>query len=61
MPVGRAGSILLAVLWLMLDFTVPPLIWPTVLATLLTVISGFIYLMDGIRQVQRGSTPAPNP
>ena len=41
-----------AVLWLMLDISYPPLIWPTIIAAVFTVVSGFIHLADGIRQIQ---------
>ena len=53
---GKTATVLqiVAVLWLMLDITTPPLIWPTVAAAALTVISGVIYLRDGLRQIQPG-------
>lgn len=44
-----------AVLWLMLDITMPPLLWPTILAAVLTIVSGVIYLVDGVRQTQQSS------
>jgi cardiolipin synthase (CMP-forming) len=43
-----------AVLWLMLDF--PRLIWPTAVAAAFTIVSGFLNLADGIRQVQASGT-----
>lgn len=41
-----------AVLWVMLDITWPPLIWPVSIASALTLISGIIYLVDGYGQVR---------
>jgi cardiolipin synthase (CMP-forming) len=38
------------VMWLMVDL--PHLIWPTVVAGAFTLVSGFINLVDGIRQAQ---------
>lgn len=51
---GKAATFcqIAAVLWLMLDVRLPPLIWPTAAAAALTAISGFIYLADGLRQIQ---------
>lgn len=39
-----------AVLWLMLN--IPWLIWPTIVAGAFTIVSGFLNLASGIRQVQ---------
>lgn len=51
---GKAATFcqIAAVLWLMLDVRMPALIWPTAVAAALTAISGFIYLADGLRQIQ---------
>lgn len=56
---GKAATFaqIAAVLWIMLDIQSPSLLWPTGLAGLLTATSGFIYLADGIRQVQRADRP----
>ncbi len=52
---GKVSTALqmVAVLWIAIDLRVPPLIWPTALAGLFTTVSGFIYLVDGLRQIQR--------
>lgn len=42
-----------AVLWIMLDIAVPPLIWPTLVAAGFTAVSGFIHLAAGLRQVRQ--------
>ena len=41
-----------AISWLLLDLRTPDRLWPTALATLFTLISGFIYLADGVRQIK---------
>lgn len=52
---GKAATFLqmAAVLWIMLDIRWPNLLWPTILAAGFTAFSGFYYLADGIRQIQR--------
>ena len=40
-----------AVLWLMLDL--PYLVWPTAVAAAFTIVSGFLNLADGIKQIQQ--------
>ena len=41
-----------AISWLLLDIRSPDRVWPTAFATLFTLISGFIYLADGVRQIK---------
>jgi CDP-diacylglycerol--glycerol-3-phosphate 3-phosphatidyltransferase/cardiolipin synthase len=41
-----------AISWVLLDLRFTDRVWPTALATLFTVISGFIYLSDGVRQIK---------
>ena len=41
-----------AISWVLLDWRFVDRVWPTALATLFTVISGFIYLSDGVRQIK---------
>jgi cardiolipin synthase (CMP-forming) len=41
-----------AIAWLLLDIRVLDRAWPAAFATFFTVISGFIYLADGVRQVK---------
>jgi len=36
----------------LLDLRLVDRVWPTALATLFTLISGFLYLADGVRQVK---------
>lgn len=52
---GKAATFFLlgSILWLMLDIRIPPLIWPTAIAALLTSLSGLIYLAETIRYIQR--------
>ena len=45
--------LLASILWLMLDIRIPPLIWPTAIAAILTTVSGLIYLVNIIRHIQR--------
>lgn len=58
---GKAATFcqIAAVLWLMLDVRVPGLIWPTIAAAALTAVSGFIYLADGLRQIQQAGHVQP--
>lgn len=53
--------LLASILWLMLDIRIPPLIWPTAIAALLTAASGFIYLAQTIRHIQRHHDGAVRP
>ncbi|MCB1224548.1 MAG: CDP-alcohol phosphatidyltransferase family protein [Verrucomicrobiales bacterium] len=45
-----------AVLWIMLDLRTPPILIPALIAGAFTAISGFIYLAEGIRQIQHPPT-----
>ncbi len=45
--------LLVSILWLMLDFRIPPLIWPTAIAAVLTSVSGILYLAEAIQWMQR--------
>lgn len=50
---GKVATALqmVAILWILIDIRVPPLLVPTALAGLFTATSGFIYLADGLRQI----------
>jgi len=43
---------IVAILWILLDVTLIPLVWPVALAGLFTVWSGLFYLVDGTRQIK---------
>lgn len=51
---GKAATVaqIVAVLWVMLNVRSPSLQWPVVIAAMLTIASGIIYMADGIRQVK---------
>jgi hypothetical protein len=41
-----------AIAWVMLQLRIPPLIYMVVAAGLFTLVSGVIYVMEGVRQLQ---------
>ena len=51
---GKAATFLqiTAISWVLLDLRFLDRVWPTALATLFTVFSGFLYLAEGVRQVK---------
>jgi cardiolipin synthase len=51
---GKTATVLqmAAISWILLDLRTPGSLWPTALAALFMVISGFIYLADGVRQIK---------
>ncbi len=51
---GKTATVtqIVAVLWLMLDVRILPIIWPTVVAAVFTAASGCLYLADGLRQIR---------
>jgi cardiolipin synthase len=53
---GKIATVLqmAAIAWVMLQFRTLPLIWVVGAAGLFTLISGIIYVMDGVRQLQAG-------
>jgi CDP-diacylglycerol--glycerol-3-phosphate 3-phosphatidyltransferase/cardiolipin synthase len=51
---GSTFAQIAAVLWLMLD--VPGLIFPTIIAAILTTTSGFLYMADGFKQIREAET-----
>ena len=53
--------LLAAILWLMLNIRIPPLIWPTAIAAILTSVSGIIYLVQTIQCIQRHHDSGPKP
>ncbi len=54
---GKAATFaqITAVLWVMLDIRWPSLLWPVIIAAVLTIVAGIIYMADGIRQVKAHS------
>lgn len=59
---GKTSTVtqIVAVLWVMLDLSVLPLIVPVVVAAFFTALSGFIYLAEGIRRVHADETVSPD-
>jgi hypothetical protein len=43
-----------AIAWVMLQLRILPLIYVVIAAGVFTLISGIIYVMDGVRQLQAG-------
>ena len=54
--VGKIATVLqmAAIAWVMLQLRLMPLMWIVIAAGLFTLISGVIYVLDGIRQAQAG-------
>src|SRR5947209_10274046 len=54
--VGKVATVLqmAAIAWVMLQLQILPLIWIVGAAGLFTFVSGVIYVMDGVRQLQAG-------
>lgn len=53
---GKIATVLqmAAIAWVMLQFRFLPVIWLVGVAGLFTLVSGVIYVMDGVRQLQAG-------
>jgi CDP-diacylglycerol--glycerol-3-phosphate 3-phosphatidyltransferase len=53
---GKVATVLqmAAIAWVMLQFRFLPLIWLVGAAGFFTLVSGVIYVMDGVRQLQAG-------
>ena len=53
---GKVATVLqmVAIAWVMLQLRITPLIWTVGAAGLFTLISGIIYVMNGVRQLQAG-------
>lgn len=53
---GKIATVLqmVAIAWVMLQFHAMPLVYVVAAAGLFTLVSGFIYVMEGIRQLQDG-------
>lgn len=51
---GKATTFtqIIAILWVLLDLTFIPLIWPVAVAGIFTFWSGMVYLVDGTRQIK---------
>ncbi len=50
---------MVAVAWVMLDISVPDPIYPVILAGIFTVISGAVYLVEGVRQLTESGHAHP--
>ena len=51
---GKVATVLqmAAIAWVMLQLTFLPLIYVVIAAGLFTLISGFVYVSDGVRQIE---------